>query len=78
MHDPPIKHVYKEQNMVADQLAKYGTTLVDTTMLLLHSPTSVAMDAYQADLQGVTAKYLVNACFMITILIPQMYIHHKH
>lgn len=46
--------------MVADQLAKYGTTLVNITMLLLDSPPPFAMDAYQADLQGVATKCLVN------------------
>lgn len=62
MQNPPITHIYREQNMVADQLAKYGTTLEDPIMLLLPSPTSVALAAYQADLDGVTTKRFVRAC----------------
>lgn len=55
--------------MVADQLAKNGTTIVNNSIVhLLNSPSPFAMDAYNADLLGEATPRLVSACFLDTLL----------
>lgn len=68
LNDPVISSVYREQNIVADTLAKYGTTMTDNNHgCLLHSPPPFAMAALKADFLGVPTMRLVNACSSTTL-----------
>lgn len=76
LHEPLLKHA------CLLVLAKYETTLVDTKMLLLDSPPPFVLDVYQADLQGIATKRLVNASLLYptttTVTSPQAMTSVRH
>nr|XP_009793046.1 PREDICTED: uncharacterized protein LOC104239973 [Nicotiana sylvestris] len=54
LDSPSVQVIYREQNCVADKLAKYGATHVQEQCLLFGTPPPFVMSCYEQDHQGYT------------------------
>ncbi|OIT05027.1 putative ribonuclease h protein, partial [Nicotiana attenuata] len=61
--DPLLQHTYREANMVADGLAKYGTQLSCSSGLkLFDTPPPFAYQDFHSDKVGTAKRRFVNSC----------------
>ncbi|KAK4360327.1 hypothetical protein RND71_019279 [Anisodus tanguticus] len=59
LHDPLIRHSYREFNMVADRLAHFGTEISGSNITFLAEPLPFVLELLQKDRDGLDNDHLV-------------------
>nr|XP_016484391.1 PREDICTED: uncharacterized protein LOC107804951 [Nicotiana tabacum] len=52
LHGPPVMHTYREQNIVADRLARFGSGLTGSSITFFAQPPPFVMDVLAEDRMG--------------------------
>nr|XP_009779036.1 PREDICTED: uncharacterized protein LOC104228290 [Nicotiana sylvestris] len=66
LHDPKIQKIYREQNGVADCLARHGATHVEANPVLFSRPPNFVLPSYQQDQAGTLCRRLCKSTAMLT------------
>ncbi|OIT40651.1 hypothetical protein A4A49_61144 [Nicotiana attenuata] len=63
MEDPPLKHIFREANKVADKLAKKGSSSdVFGDLNLFYYPATFVVSSFERDKAGTMSPRLVHVC----------------